>query len=119
MSFKQDWEPVVFRKKKVNAPKKGAPGGTGVRKHTQSNKQTVSDIRIKDEDELPQLKTVSRSLSKQIQDARTTKKLTQKQLAQKINERVQVVQDYESGKAAPTNQILSKLRKALGVNLKK
>mgnify|MGYP002857075393 CR=1 FL=1 len=36
---------------------------------------------------------------------RLAKKLTQAQLAQQINERPQVVQEYESGKAIPNQQI--------------
>ena len=36
-----------------------------------------------------------------------------------INERPQVIQEYESGKAIPSGQILGKLSRALGVTLKK
>lgn len=39
--------------------------------------------------------------------------------AQIINERPQVIQEYESGKAIPSGQILNKLSRALGVTLKK
>lgn len=34
--------------------------------------------------------------------------------SQKINEKPQVVMDYESGKAIPNNQVLSKLERTLG-----
>ncbi len=49
---------------------------------------------------------------------RLAKKLTQAQLAQQINERPQVVQEYESGKAIPNQQILAKLERVLGVKLR-
>ena len=49
---------------------------------------------------------------------RLAKKLTQAQLAQQINERPQVVQEYESGKAMPNQQILAKLERVLGVKLR-
>lgn len=49
--------------------------------------------------------------------ARTAKKLTQKELATAINEKPQVVAEYESGKAIPNPQIISKLERSLGVKL--
>jgi putative transcription factor len=38
---------------------------------------------------------------------------------QLINEKPQVIQDYESGKAIPNPQVLSKLSRVLGVTLRK
>lgn len=38
---------------------------------------------------------------------------------QLINEKPQIIQEYESGKAIPNPQVLSKLSRALGVVLKK
>ena len=43
--------------------------------------------------------------------------MTQKELATKINERPQVIQEYENGKAIPNPQTLTKLDKALGIHL--
>jgi len=51
-------------------------------------------------------------------DARMELKLSQKDVAQKINEKPSVLQDYESGKAIPNVQILSKLERVLGVKLR-
>lgn len=62
---------------------------------------------------------VSGELKKQIMAARMDKKMTQAQLAQQINEKPNVIQEYESGKAIPNPQILSKLSRVLGVQLKK
>jgi len=50
--------------------------------------------------------------------ARLELKLTQKDVAQKINEKPSVVQDYESGKAIPNPQILGKLERILGTKLR-
>ena len=50
--------------------------------------------------------------------ARQEKQLSQKDVAQKINEKPSVLQDYESGKAIPNAQILSKLERVLGVKLR-
>lgn len=35
-------------------------------------------------------------------------------ISQKINEKPQVIMDYESGKAIPNNQVMSKIERALG-----
>lgn len=42
----------------------------------------------------------------------------QAQLAQQINEKPQIIQEYESGKAIPNQQILSKMERILGVKLR-
>ena len=63
--------------------------------------------------------TVSSSLKKQIQSARLAKKMTQVDLAKAINEKPQVINEYENGKAIPNPQVLSKMSRVLGVKLKK
>jgi putative transcription factor len=44
--------------------------------------------------------------------------MTQKELATKINEQTGVINSYESGKAIPSNEVLGKLERALGVKLR-
>merc|ERR1712003_42136 len=63
------------------------------------------------------IQKVDRNLSKAIQQARMAKKMTQKDLATKINEKPQVVGEYESGKAVPNGQIIVKIERALGCKL--
>ena len=57
-------------------------------------------------------------VKKAIMKGRLAKKMTQAQLAQQINEKPQIIQEYESGKAIPNQQILSKLERILGVKLR-
>ncbi|KAL5012147.1 hypothetical protein ScPMuIL_010698 [Solemya velum] len=57
-------------------------------------------------------------VGKLIQQARQARGLTQKELATRVNEKQQVVNEYESGKAIPNQQILSKLEKTLGTKLR-
>lgn len=61
---------------------------------------------------------VAPEVGKIIGQARQEKGLTQKELATKINEKPQVVQEYEQSKAVPNPQILAKLERALGVKLR-
>lgn len=49
--------------------------------------------------------------------ARMAKKMNQKELATAINEKPQVLAQYESGKAIPNPQIISKLERKLGTKL--
>ena len=76
---------------------------------------------------------VGLELGRLIQQTRTQRKMSQKDLAavrailpilltlphsslQKINEKAVVVVDYESGRALPNPQIISKLERALGIH---
>jgi putative transcription factor len=61
---------------------------------------------------------VEGAVKKAIMQGRLAKKMTQAQLAQQINEKPQIIQEYESGKAIPNQQILSKLERILGVKLR-
>ena len=49
--------------------------------------------------------------------ARTEKKLSQADLANKIRTNKAVIRDYESGKAIPDNSVIAKMERALGTKL--
>ena len=130
----QDWTPVVFTKtakqkvaglntahavaqqkmsgdmvteKKIGAAENKSAhssGGAGMKKLEESTEVFKHD-------------TVNQNLSKAISTARLAKKMTQKDLATQINEKPQIIQEYESGKAIPNPQILNKLDRALGIHL--
>jgi putative transcription factor len=44
--------------------------------------------------------------------------MTQKQLATRINEKPQIINEYENGKAIPNNQILGKIERVIGIKLR-
>jgi len=58
------------------------------------------------------------SVGRAMQTARGDLKLSQKDVAQKVNEKPSLIQDYESGKAIPNTQVLGKLERVLGVKLR-
>jgi len=70
------------------------------------------------EDDVAPPPKVSPSVGKIIGQSRQAKGMTQKDLAVKINEKPSVIQDYESGKAIPSPQILAKMERNLGVKLR-
>uniref|UniRef100_A0A7S3RAG9 HTH cro/C1-type domain-containing protein n=1 Tax=Dunaliella tertiolecta TaxID=3047 RepID=A0A7S3RAG9_DUNTE len=133
----QDFQDVVIRKKApkqsdlkdaaaVNAARRAGHQietaqkfGAGSNKHAPTTVAGKSAAKLEQETEDFHHERVSSTLKTQIVKARTAKKLTQAQLAQAINEKPQVIQEYESGKAIPNPQVLSKLSRILGVQLKK
>ncbi|KAG9014993.1 multiprotein-bridging factor 1 [Tulasnella sp. JGI-2019a] len=70
------------------------------------------------ENEVAPPSKVAPSVGKAIMAARMELKLTQKDLAVKVNEKANVIQDYEGGKAIPNAQVLGKLERILGVKLR-
>ena len=77
----------------------------------------MSARKLEEADDVGRIAKVDKSLSKAIMQARTAKKMTQKDLATAINEKPQVIGQYESGKAVPNPQIIAKLEKKLGCKL--
>ena len=63
------------------------------------------------------IEKVDNELKQLIVKARNAKKLSQKQLANSINEKQSLIAQYENGSAIPNPAILLKLEKKLGVKL--
>nr|ACN35802.1 unknown [Zea mays] len=83
-----------------------------------SSGTSLNTKRLDDDTENLAHERVPSDLKKNLMQARLDKKLTQAQLAQMINEKPQVIQEYESGKAIPNQQIIGKLERALGTKLR-
>ncbi|XP_072995524.1 multiprotein-bridging factor 1b-like [Typha latifolia] len=131
----QDWEPVVIRKKAPNSAAKkddkavnaarrsGAEIETVKKSNAGTNRAASSSTslntrKLDEDNENLSHDRVPSELKKNLMQARLDKKLTQAQLAQLINEKPQIIQEYESGKAIPNQQIITKLERALGVKLR-
>ncbi|KII67740.1 Multiprotein-bridging factor 1 [Thelohanellus kitauei] len=101
----------------IRLPKKpkSAPRPPRVNKPSQpSDGATLQE----DEEILAPVKTVDIKVGIAIQKARSAKKLTQKDLATLINEKVKSIADFENGSAPINNAILGKLERALDVKLR-
>ncbi|XP_003396800.1 endothelial differentiation-related factor 1 homolog [Bombus vosnesenskii] len=57
-------------------------------------------------------------LGKLIQQGRQSKGLSQKDLATKVNEKAQVINDYEAGRGIPNQMVIGKIEKVLGIKLR-
>ncbi|KAK7314492.1 hypothetical protein VNO77_33017 [Canavalia gladiata] len=132
-AISQDWEPVVLHKSKPKAqdlrnPKAvnqalrcGAEVLTVKKFDAGSNKKAgpAANARKLDEGTEPAaLERVAGEVRHAIQKARLEKKISQAELAKQINERTQVVQEYENGKAVPNQAVLAKMERVLGVKLR-
>merc|ERR1719276_791804 len=95
----------------MNTEKRYGAGG-----NASAHSSSMNARKLEDSDELKH-STVDKSLSKAIMQARMAKKMTQKDLATAINEKPQVVAQYESGKAIPNPQVISKIERKLACKL--
>eukprot|EP01112_Ceratiomyxa_fruticulosa_P015526 TRINITY_DN4574_c0_g1_i1.p1 TRINITY_DN4574_c0_g1~~TRINITY_DN4574_c0_g1_i1.p1 ORF type:complete len:152 (-),score=42.79 TRINITY_DN4574_c0_g1_i1:220-675(-) len=129
----QDWETVVIRKPKPKAPKpgsadaiaqakkEGAPIETHKKYGAGANKHSVGGTpakKLDDETDIVELKKMSGAAADAIKRKRAELKMTQKEFAVKINERESIVHDYERGEAIPSQAILIKMERVLGVKLR-
>ena len=98
----QDWNTVVLRKRVTPPPRVARP-------------EVPRVVR----EEIGTHEKVSMSLAKTIQQARIARGFkTQKDLANAVGVKLDIIGGYESGKSIPDNTVMQKLRRVLGVKLK-
>lgn len=128
----QDWEPVIIRKpqrrnKKVtDAERLNGVGVTvaksGGGKNNQSFKgSSLSKLQrsaMENDGQPGKIVKIDKSISQNIQNARAAQNLTRKELAQKMNQPVSVIAEYENGKAIPNANLINKLEKVLKTKLR-
>jgi len=124
IGFKKQVPRVAKKESHINAARQsGAVVDTGKKFTAGGNKahQEIDHQRIAKldrENEVAPPPKIAPCVGRAIQDARLALKLSQKDIAQRINEKPSVIQDYESNRAIPHPQILSKLERVLGVKLR-
>lgn len=112
----QDWNTVTLHRTYTPQEKLKRSQRTGetvtVEKRQQ---QAINKISLDNETEVFNHKKTGLKLGQQIQQARVNKKLSQKDLAHMLNEKPQIIQQYENGQAIPNPQLLNKMQTKLGV----
>tara|TARA_B100001057_G_C22804712_1_gene932891 strand:- start:1372 stop:1758 length:387 start_codon:yes stop_codon:yes gene_type:complete len=115
----QDWDQIVFKKRIPKTVKEAKAKGLTTQQHTNKKnvnyENTVSMRKLENEE--VEIKKIEHSVSKIIQKARMDAKMSQKDLAQKLNLKPTVIQNYEAGKAIPNKMILVKMGKMLNIHL--
>jgi len=89
--------------------------GAGQNKHTVTSMNTT---KLANETEELKHDKVSMDVGRLIQKGRQAKGWSQKELATKICEKPQVINEYESSKAVPNQAILGKIERALEMKLR-
>jgi len=131
----QDWTPVTLRKRPpatsdhaalqaarrdghTVSVEKGAHkngNGTSSVKGTPGSASGAAAAKLQNETEDFHHDRVPLEVRVCIARQRASKGLTQAELAQKLNVKPQVIQEYESGKAIPDGQMLARIARVLGI----
>lgn len=124
MSLHQDWTPVIISNAKVAASKAPKEAVERDKTHAQRNslRKLESDISVSATEEAPptaKLPKLNASMRQTMIQSRITLKLSQSDLAKRLNMRPQIINELESGKSIAENEkgVLQKLQKILGVKL--
>tara|TARA_B100000035_G_scaffold250945_1_gene219969 strand:- start:828 stop:1199 length:372 start_codon:yes stop_codon:yes gene_type:complete len=102
----QDWKTIVVHKKTSDKVKNAS------KKPSNTSLKNISIEKKADSDDLHH-KQITLKLRQDIMKARTSKSLTQKQLANSINLPQQVISDIESGKAIYNAGHINKIKRFL------
>lgn len=102
----QDWHTITYKNQKKL---------TKEEKIKQQNSSGTKDFKKLDSDEPPVPNKLNHNLKLLIQKRRQELNLSQKDLANKINVKVNIINDYETGKAIPDKIILRKIKNFLGI----
>ena len=106
----QDWKPIVIR----TSDKQKEVSKSSSKKLSDGQQKDIKLMKQVDEGDL-QHKKVPPEIRKQIQQKRGELKWTQKQLAQKVNLQVSVINEIETGKAKYNPQHITKIKRTLGI----
>lgn len=103
----QDWEPVVFKKttvqKQMNTPNQAG------------HKEYIKLL----EDDIPKLNKITREYAQAIVDGRKALNITQKELAQKMCIKDNIIKEYENCSVVNFNlQFYKRILRALNINPK-
>ena len=109
----QDWTPVVFNKKFHDDKK----GGEKNKEMSSSSLSNVGVYKGASDDDVKKTKYVSKNTSQAIMSARSEKKMTQKELAQKCNMDVSIINEIERGTCVYNAAHVNKIQSVLGVKI--
>ena len=108
----QDWKQVVINPKKNTSVKQGGTKPTKVLSQTQQRETSL--LKKAENDDLKHTKITNELRTKIIQ-GRASQKWKQKDLAQKCNLPISVINEIESGKAIYNPQHINKIKKILKI----
>ena len=107
----QDWKPIIIKKTDSKTTNSNTISNT-TKKLSVKQQTDIKLLKQADNDELKH-KKVPPEVRKQIQQKRGALKWTQKQLAQKVNLQVSIINDIETGKATYNPQHITKIKRII------
>lgn len=115
--YHQDWTPVTLHRTYTEKEKHTIAKRSGNTISVEKRTNQTNTRKLAEETEQFHVQKSGITLGKEIQQARTGKKLSQKQLACMLNEKIATIQQYENGTAIPNHLFITKLQNKLGVKL--
>ena len=109
----QDWNKIIVNKQNKNN-KSSNNLEDPKKKLSESQQKDIKLLKQVDNDELKH-KKVPTEIRKQIQQKRCSLKWTQKDLGQRTNLQVSIINEIETGKAIYNPQHINKIKRALGI----
>ena len=112
---------VLVKKNKTKEQKDKAirSGNIEIKKKICNIEQLDKTKKLDNNNDTYKHKTISLEQSKIISKARCDQKLSQSDLAKRINIKKEIINDYECGKAIIDNKILCKIERYLKINVRK
>tara|TARA_R100001163_G_C5068378_1_gene208533 strand:+ start:7834 stop:8367 length:534 start_codon:yes stop_codon:yes gene_type:complete len=102
----QDWDGKVFRNKQK-------PQTTKEHRHKRTVDESKHLAKLENETETFRHKKVSHELRKKMTDYRSSHKMTQKDLALKLNLHLDIIKSYENGSAIPDNKVITQINRLI------
>lgn len=109
----QDWTPMVLNSKKATSDK----SNVSEKKSLSAEQKKI--IELNNVTDAQKTHLMPRDIVKQLIDLRTSRKKTQKQLANELNLPPKIIQEIESYKHANDMKLAQRIAKTLGGTLKK
>ena len=110
----QDWKTVTIKKRYTKEDKKKlVKAGKGTVQKKTDKDSNIRKIKLDNDTENTKHEKINQNFSKQMMQARLTNKITQDQLAKKLNLPKSTIVSYENGKAIPKPQEIAKIRRSL------
>lgn len=107
----QDWTPVILNKRKDEKQKLSKSSSSS------SSLSSVGFYKVTNDDDFKKTKYVSKNTSQVIMSARSEKKMTQRELAQKCNMDVSIINEIERGTCVYNAMHVNKIQSILGVKI--
>jgi len=114
----QDWKPVILKKNNSQLKKDGKIVKekilSGKRPNSNSNNCDINKKKL-DDDDVPAPTYVPKSICIEIQQARCARKMSQQDLANRLNVKKNIVNELESGKMIYNKGFIRKVKNILQI----